>query len=89
MKRLIVASLLLAVCFGSMAFAAEPAKDVLVLEGSAIEVGKMWGEVNKESILKAYNAFLARAKDKEKELRNFAKLSIELSGKIDCPYWID
>lgn len=89
MKRLIVASLLLAVCFGSMAFAAEPAKDVLVLEGSAVEVGKMWGEVNKESILKAYNAFLARAKDKEKELRNFAKLSIELSGKIDCPYWID
>jgi hypothetical protein len=49
----------------------------------------MWGEVNKESILKAYTAFLDRAKDKDKELRNFAKLSIELSGKIDCPYWID
>ena len=36
MKRLIVASLLLAVCFGSTAIAAEPAKDVLVLEGSAV-----------------------------------------------------
>ena len=50
MKRLIVASLLLAVCFGSTAIAAEPAKDVLVLEGSAVEVGKMASKFTQEAL---------------------------------------
>ena len=68
MKRLVTLSALLALLLCPAAFAAEPSQDVLVLEGSAVQVGTMWGEVNKESILKAYNAFLVRAKDKEKEI---------------------
>lgn len=88
MKR-IVATLWAVLLILGIAGAAFPAENVLVLEGTAAEVGKMWGEVNKDSILKAYNAFLSRAKEKDEQLRSFAKLSIDLSRKINCSYWID
>lgn len=89
MKRMMASVFILLLLFGSVASASIPAGDALVLEGTASEVGKMWGEINKDSIVKAFNAFLARAEGKEELLRNFAKLSIELSRKINCSYWID
>jgi len=64
-------------------------RDSVLLEGTAVEVGTKWGQVNKESILKAYNAYIERTKGKEEQLRKFARLSVELSNKIDCAYWID
>ncbi|HPR90619.1 MAG TPA: hypothetical protein PLD93_04185, partial [Synergistaceae bacterium] len=87
MKRIMVSIFALLLLVGSAAFASVPAGDALVLEGTASEVGKMWGEVNKDSIVKAFNAFLARAEGKEEQLRSFAKLSIVLSQKINCSYW--
>lgn len=89
MKRFLALCLavLLAVVFGAPALA--ESGDVILLEGSAAEVGKLWGEMNKDSIVKAFNAFISRAEGKESEMRSFAKLSIELSGKIGCSYWID
>ncbi len=89
MKRIMVSIFALLLLVGSAAFASVPAGDALVLEGTASEVGKMWGEVNKDSIVKAFNAFLARAEGKEEQLRSFAKLSIVLSQKINCSYWIE
>ena len=65
----------------------QPAGSV-ILEGTAAEVGAIWGEVNKESILKAYTVFIGRSGGQEKQLRSFAKLSVDLSRKIGCSYWI-
>lgn len=79
--------LVVALLLGSLAFAAT-SPDAVVLEGSAAEVGAKWGAINRDSILKAYNSFLARAKGKEDQLRSFAKLSIDISNKIKCSYWI-
>ncbi len=72
--------------FASLALG-QPAESV-ILEGTASEVGAKWGEVNKNSILKAYNAFIERSRGKEEQLRKFAKLSVDLSNQIDCSYWI-
>ncbi|NLK19038.1 MAG: hypothetical protein GX310_04545 [Synergistaceae bacterium] len=89
MKRLLTIGIAVLLLAGFTACAAATAGDVIVLEGTASEVGKLWGEMNRESILKAYNAFMARAEGKEQEMRSFAKLSIDLSNKIGCSYWID
>ena len=89
MKRLIVLIMAITVLLSTSAFAAAPSEEVMFLQGSAVEVGTMWGEVNRDSILKAYNTFISRAEGKEDALRRFAKLSIDLSKKINCSYWID
>ena len=89
MKRLLAWGLVALFLIGSAGATPSSASDILVLEGSAAEVGKLWGETNRESILKAFNAFLSRAGGKEEQLRSFAKLSIDLSQKIGCSYWID
>ncbi|MPL93883.1 hypothetical protein SDC9_40031 [bioreactor metagenome] len=89
MKRLLAWGILVLFLIGSAGVTPSSAGEVLVLEGSAAEVGKLWGETNKESIIKAFNAFLSRAEGKEDQLRSFAKLSIDLSKKIGCSYWID
>jgi len=89
MKRFLVWGIIVLFLIGSTGVNPSSAGDVLVFEGSAAEVGKLWGETNKESIIKAFNAFLSRAGGKEEQLRSFAKLSIDLSKKIGCSYWID
>lgn len=89
MKRSLVWGFLFLLVLGSAGFAAPQGKDMLVLEGTASQVGKTWGEVNRDSIVNAFNSFLSRAQGKEAELRTFAGLSIELSRKINCSYWID
>lgn len=82
MKRLIVLIMAITVLLSTSAFAAAPSEEVMFLQGSAVEVGTMWGEVNRDSILKAYNTFISRAEGKEDALRRFAKLSIDLSKKL-------
>ena len=89
MKRLLAWGLVAVFLIGLAGATPSSASDILVLEGSAAEVGKLWGETNKESIIKAFNAFLSRAEGKEEQMRSFAKLSIDLSKKIGCSYWID
>ena len=87
-KRCVVGIICLMLLSSSTAFALESSNNAVVLEGTASDVGSMWGELNRDSIIKAYNAFISRAKGKEAELRNFSKLSIDLSNKIKCSYWI-
>ena len=65
------------------------AADMVILEGSPSEVGAKWGEINRDSILEAYNSFMTKAEGKEEQLRRFAKLSINLSKEIKCSYWIE
>jgi hypothetical protein len=89
MKRLLAWGLVVLFLIGLAGVTPSSAGEVLVLEGNAAEVGKLWGETNKESIIKAFNAFLSRAEGKEEQMRSFAKLSIDLSKKIGCSYWID
>lgn len=89
MKRFVVFLIAIAMLLSSLACVAFSAENVFVLEGSASNVGTTWGKINRESILKAYNAFLAKAETKEEQLRNFAKLSIKLAKEIHCSYWIE
>lgn len=89
MKKLAVLVVVVSVLLSCPAVLIASPGDVVTLEGTAEEVGKIWGEINRDSIVKAYEAFMARAEGKEDFLRNFAKLSIDLSKKIGCSYWID
>lgn len=74
---------------GPRVSAAAPAPgDVLVLEGSAQEVGAIWGKENRESILKKYNEFMRKTAGKEEQLRIFARRSIELAETLKSDYWI-
>jgi len=86
-RCLLVAFAVLFACLIVAPFA--HAADYAILKGSASEVGAKWGEINRDSILKAYNSFISNAEGKEEQLRRFAKLSIDLSKEIQCSYWIE
>ena len=97
MKRLIIVLVVL-ILLSSVKFALADKEEVLILEGTATEVGSMWGEINRDSILKKYNLFFAGADEffspeslvgKEDQLRVFAQLSKDISKAIGCSYWIE
>lgn len=89
MKRFIILLIVILFFSSSSAVAIETDKKALVIEGTASEVGTMWGKENRDSIIRAYNEYINNNKGKEDQLRNFARLSIDLSNKIKCSYWIE
>lgn len=71
------------------AYAAAPAaNDVLVLEGSAQEVGAMWGKENRASILQKYQEFISKTSGQEEQLRRFARHSIAIAEALHSSFWI-
>jgi len=72
--------------------------EVVLLKGTAEEVGRMWGGINRDSILEKYNLYMDGAdiffsreklEGMEAELKVFAGLSVDIANAIGCSYWID
>jgi hypothetical protein len=97
MKRLIWVLVILFL-LSSVSYVFADKEEVVLLKGTAAEVGRMWGQINRDSVLEKYNLYMAGAdsffsKEKlegmEEELKNFSKISVDIANAIGCSYWID
>jgi len=97
MRRFSILLIVILILLSSVTFALA-SKEVVTLKGTAEEVGKMWAEINRDSILAKYKLYMAGADKffskealggKETELKVFAKLSEDIAKEIGCSYWIE
>ena len=97
MRRL-VGLLVILLIFSSVNFAYANNEKVVLLKGTAEEVGKIWAEINRDSILAKYESYMAGTDaffskevlgEMEKELKVFAELSKDIAKTIGCSHWIE
>lgn len=97
MKRLIWLLVIL-ILLSSVKFALADKEEVVILKGTATEVGSMWGKINRDSIIAKYDKYMAGADvffsteelvEMEAELLVFAELSKDIARAIGCSHWIE